>query len=632
MSLDQSAVRLESALTELGRSASYPPMPDLTDRVLSAVAERQQRRPIPALTWPAPGRAALAVATTAVLGLALGIFVLVPQLNRVSAAEVIREAIGDFADIPRFQATIRYDLNPDGADPDMPRGATAEIALSYGVSGAFRQEIHAITQGVPGSGGAGSFLVFDGASRIGEYRADENDFFTYEPWEGFEPLREFSWSAPYPNWEDICARGGSEVLADEEVAGRNAHHIRCGDWTGEHWELWIDAETGLILKLAGELGRDDYRLGTTMRGGFEVTHIEYDARFDPESFRISPPPNAELVPGTDPGRDYPSMRLTFTREFHGTFSGVLSYRDADGWRLDFTEETSDFIADVDSGTLLWNGAELVLYDAVNNWYSSSPEVWLPPLLWFEPTTDAAFDAGACDQVRPDLVGGRAARHLVCGNWQQVPGLDAEVWLDAEIGIYLRIVSPDGYGLDVSAVEIDPAFDAESFVFTPPPGAQTAEDFFADPYLYTDLTPGDTAPIWEAPLLGGGAFDLEAELGRPLLFLLMPDSCPRGDPVCDVLPQLQKVHEASGDRVGVVWIDLDGDADEASDTMERLGYTFPVVLDPGSRGDATHDSPEDAWAVTGWPLYVMLDAEGRVVEVRLGPQSVAELKEMLNAGD
>lgn len=607
---------------------------------------RELEAPVAPRVLPLPRfvlrRPALLTAAAAVLGVAVTAGLVVPRLTAVSAVQVIDAALVSFADLSPFRATIVYDLNPDGSydAPDVPQGATAEVEVSYGRTGAFRQELVSLAPGVVGTGGSGSFLVFDGVETIGDYRADENRFTTFTAWEGFEPLREFSWNAPYPNWEEICRRGGSEVLPDEPIAGRDAHHIRCGDWTGGFWELWVDAETGVVLKLLGELGRDDYRLGTSERGGFEVTQIEYGVTFDPETFLVAPPAGAEEVGGpTDSQLDLPPLRLTFTRTLGGSYgpastvSGTISYREESAWRMDILEDTSGgALSGVGSqGFVVWDGEEAGYHDAENNWFLRAPEPPFPPLVWFDPTTDAAFSEGSCDEIAQEEIAGRPARHLRCGNWQQVPGKSADVWLDAEIGIYLRVEDPSGYTLEVSSVELDPAFDDSTFVFSPPPGSRPIEEVLADPYHHTDLDAGELAPPWAADLLDGERFELEASRGRPLLAVFMPDWCPAGDPVCDVLPQLQAAHEAWADRATVIWVDLDATPTEAQEIVERQGYTFPVVLDPPPEGwgrDQPAGSPEIAWGVTGWPLYVLLDAEGRVVEVRIDPQTLAQLNEML----
>jgi len=37
---------------------------------------------------------------------------------------------------------------------------------------------------------------------------------------------------------------------------------------------------------------------------------------------------------------------------------------------------------------------------------------------------------------------------------------------------------------------------------------------------------------------------------------------------------------------------------------------------------------EAWGLESVPIWVLLDADGRVVEVRLGPQTLSELNELL----
>lgn len=80
-----------------------------------------------------------------------------------------------------------------------------------------------------------------------------------------------------------------EVLSDQEIAGRDAHHLRCAFDAGDGGvapgaEAWLDAETGVLLKLTFPNG---------LR--FEVLQIEYDVSFPPGTFSTDPPDGS--VPG-----------------------------------------------------------------------------------------------------------------------------------------------------------------------------------------------------------------------------------------------------------------------------------------------------------------------------------------------
>ncbi len=142
-------------------------------------------------------------------------------------------------------------------------------------------------------GGAGSFRVWDGR-QSGVYNAAGNWFRLQE----FDPNQE----RPLPAllWELLPAfhswplRSGAQPpdaltyieqecdpVAEAEIAGRRAQYLRC-ESSGGFFDLWLDAETNLILKLVNPIE------ALTL----EVTSIEYDPAFPPDIFQFAPPAGA----------------------------------------------------------------------------------------------------------------------------------------------------------------------------------------------------------------------------------------------------------------------------------------------------------------------------------------------------
>jgi thiol-disulfide isomerase/thioredoxin len=638
--------RVELLLREF--EADVRPSPEFAE-VLFARLEREleapQPRPFvaPLLRWPRVGAPA-AVALVVVLAL---VAVLVVRPVGVSAAEVVRRAGADLAQLTQVRATIVYDLNPDGSSQDVPRGATAEVEVTYVRGVGYRGQIARTDPALLGNLGAGSYVVWDG-KRLGSYRADQNFFFAATPHEGYEPLRELSWNTPYPNWEDICRRGGSETLADATIAGRTAHHVRCGDWRGGFWELWIDAETGFMLKIAGPLGRDDFKLGTSERGGFEVTRIEYAFTVDPERFTVTPPPGARTTPQPGEAR-MPALRATVVRRWAdgSSYRHVVSYRNENAWRRDVLEDSRP--GDASSGSFwIWDGQRTGAYFArshsfqietrrLDEWHPgfelhpAAQKLWPAPggsgMPWDE------YRAQWCKSAERETVAGRAAEHLSCEGHRATH----ELWLDAETGLILKFVArvkadagtpgpttvPEGVEWEILAIEYAPPFPEGTFIFTPPAGARDVRDVASDPYKQTGLRKGEIAPSWSGTLLDGSTLRLEQTRGRPLLVLFWADWCPRGDPACDVLRQFDEISRGYADRARFVSVDLGGSRDEAGKIMRDLGYRFAVIDD--ASGDVAK-----SWGVEAVPIWVLLDGDGRVVEVRLRPQTVQQLEDMLRA--
>jgi len=260
-------------------------------QALFARLARELERPVPQarrLPWIEHPRwnvfylaAALVVLVVATIVIALP--------TRASAASTIRQARQDIARLSQVRATIHYDINPDGSDQKIAaRGTTADVEITYVRGVGYRQQLVGISGSMPGIPNVGGSIVWDGTYLGSTWSS--GPLFVIATRADFEPLRELGWNSPYPDWEGICTRGGSELLADAVVAGRAARHVRCGDLYGGFWELWIDRETGFMLKIQGALGRDDFKLGTSSKGGIEVTRIEYSFDVDRSLFVVPTPP------------------------------------------------------------------------------------------------------------------------------------------------------------------------------------------------------------------------------------------------------------------------------------------------------------------------------------------------------
>ncbi len=270
---------------------------------LFARLEQELERPSPQvrrLPWLEQPRRSVFYLMAALVMLVIATIVIALP-TRASAASAIREAEQDIARLAQVRATIHYDINPDGSDRQVAApGTTADVEVTYVRGVGYRQQLVAISGSIPGIATAGGFIVWDG-TYIGSTWGFGRPF-VIATRADFEPLRELGWNSPYPGWEGICTRGGSQLLADAVVAGRAARHVRCGDLYGGFWELWIDRETGFMLKIQGALGRDDFKLGTSAKGGFEVTRIEYSFNADRSLFVVPTPPGGfpTAPPATQP--------------------------------------------------------------------------------------------------------------------------------------------------------------------------------------------------------------------------------------------------------------------------------------------------------------------------------------------
>jgi thiol-disulfide isomerase/thioredoxin len=280
--------RVERLIAEL--DAPVEPRREFTESLLARL-ERALERPLPQsrrLPWIQNARRnVFYLAATLVILVVATIVIALPM--RASAASTIRQAQQDIARVSQVRATIHYDINPDGSAPQISApGTTADVEVTYVRGVGYSQRLVRISGSTPGIANAGGFIVWDG-TYLGSTLSGR--LFVIATRADFEPLRELGWNSPYPDWEGICTRGGSELLADAVVVGRAARHVRCGDLYGGFWELWVDRETGVMLKIQGALGRDDFKLGTSAKGGFEVTRIEYSFDVDRSLFVVPTPPD-----------------------------------------------------------------------------------------------------------------------------------------------------------------------------------------------------------------------------------------------------------------------------------------------------------------------------------------------------
>ncbi|MEX0787133.1 MAG: redoxin domain-containing protein [Dehalococcoidia bacterium] len=584
------------------------------------------------------GGAALALA--AIVGTFLAIFL--PGSSGPSPAlAVIEKAIDNFANVPPFRATVFYDQNPEGVDGlGIPQGATSLIELSHAGQAGFRRVVLAEDPQESGDfvlGGQGSFVVWDGGEQIGFYLADENTFHSFPATRDFNFLGEFSWDASFPDWENICQLGGSEVLADEQIAGRPARHVRCGDLRGGFWELWVDAETGLMLKIIGTLPSDDFRPGTSPEGGFEVRSLEYGPAFPADTFKAAAPPGArDLAAEREEAlRKIPPFRATFTQRASLAEEDIAStlpdtdwiyvhtiwYRDENSWRREILEDSLPRSADFSSwhrggaGSFeVWDGEQIGVYNAVENWFQIRQDAAAgqdsSPLLDLRSTSDRTY-LDECEALPDEQIAGRPAQHFRCEH--------SEEWIDAETGLTLKLVTDENFEIEVTSIEYNPVFPPGIFEFVPPAGAKDLDQLQEDPYNHVDLVQGQVAPSWSGPLLADGTFHLDDSRGRPILVFFWADWC---DLACfSSFPAFQQAFDRWADRVAFVSVDYAGNPEEAETRLKAGGYTFPVVND--SSGEIG-----EAWGVEGVPVWVLLDAEGRVIEVRIRPQTVEELNKLL----
>lgn len=561
------------------------------------------------------GALACAVAATAIVAVVLS------RPAPASALDVILAARKAFATAPPFEATLRVALNPDGSNPDhlVTKGATATVAVSYGGPKRFRIEIVAEQPRLRSEDlGPGSYEVYDGR-RIGSFDAGRKIFSsTAVAPDGFSPLEYLSWHGAYPDWQRICRYPGSKVLPDARIAGRVARHVVCRAYTGDTWQLWIDQKTGLLLKVVGQVGGGDLFTGgpgTSAQGGFQVVKLRYDPSFPAGTFTVAAPPGALDYQGRLQAAEAgvpPFRAVVYGKAYGRAYTAEMWYRSSRRWRIKTLAGRPPLPVRGGAGSFAVAARGTVTYykAAENSYGTASPSA--SPLDQLVPVGVYGYSAAACPAVGHERIAGRDAVHRHCAS--------TDVWVDRSTGLILRQQAPR-YEFRVRSIDYRPVFPPGTFRFAAPPGARSEQQLENDPYYKTTLAPGKPAPPWQATSLGGGTFRLTGLRGKPALLLLFADTCPAGDRACDVFTSLEQVYKEAKGKVAILWVDLQGRAEQAQKIVAYNHLTFPVVVD-------TPGASIKAWKIQAYPYWLLLDSRGRVIEARLKPQTITQLQQLL----
>ena len=133
--------------------------------------------------------------------------------------------------------------------------------------------------------------------------------------------------------------------------------------------------------------------------------------------------------------------------------------------------------------------------------------------------------------------------------------------------------------------------------------------------------GQPAPEFRLTLLDGNAVALQDLLGKIVVVNFWASWCP---PCVDEMPALEAVWEAYQDK-GVVFLGVAYQEQEATvlEALTEFGTTYPVGLDD-------NDRIAEMYGITGVPETFIIDSQGAVAFLHLGPVTAEILSEELNA--
>ncbi len=134
-------------------------------------------------------------------------------------------------------------------------------------------------------------------------------------------------------------------------------------------------------------------------------------------------------------------------------------------------------------------------------------------------------------------------------------------------------------------------------------------------------PGETMVV-KGKTLDGEPYDLAKEKGRVVLVQYWATWC---GPCLAELPNVLKNYELYHHRgFDVVGISIDGDKAELDDFLQQQKLPWPILLD-----SEAEESNAERYGVTGIPLLILVDKQGKVVSLEArGPKLGEELEKLL----
>ena len=128
-----------------------------------------------------------------------------------------------------------------------------------------------------------------------------------------------------------------------------------------------------------------------------------------------------------------------------------------------------------------------------------------------------------------------------------------------------------------------------------------------------LERGRPAPPFElADLDGSSRLGLSDLRGRVVLLNFWATWC---KPCEDEMPAMERLYRAlRGSEFEILAISVDADAEAVARFRDRLGLSFPILLDPGSEVSRTYQT-------TGYPESFLIDRAGNLASGRfVGPRA------------
>lgn len=135
----------------------------------------------------------------------------------------------------------------------------------------------------------------------------------------------------------------------------------------------------------------------------------------------------------------------------------------------------------------------------------------------------------------------------------------------------------------------------------------------------DAEAGDRLPDVDLVALDGSSTSSLADIEGPAVVNLWATWCA---PCRREIPDFEAVHQARGDEVTFVGVNIGEDPDDAASFLADVGATYQQWLD--SEGMVVTEL-----RTTAMPVTLVLDADGRVSTKHLGPMDADDLDEAID---
>ena len=126
-----------------------------------------------------------------------------------------------------------------------------------------------------------------------------------------------------------------------------------------------------------------------------------------------------------------------------------------------------------------------------------------------------------------------------------------------------------------------------------------------------LSRGDAAPGFSLPgIPDGSVVALEEMGGRVVLVNFWATWC---KPCEDEMPAMENLYrEVGSEGFELLAISVDDSAETVEEFRQRMGITFPILLDPDQVAARRYQT-------TGFPESILVDGQGMIVERYVGPR-------------